>query len=32
MNTLINKYDLIKAIIFNDGLLLQAVNFFPELD
>ena len=32
MSTSINKYDCLKAIIFNDGLSIKAIDFHQELD
>jgi Protein of unknown function (DUF2442) len=32
MNTLINKYDTLEAIIYNEGLSIHAIDFHQELD
>jgi hypothetical protein len=32
MNTLINKYDAIEKLIYDEGLRIEAINFHPKLD
>lgn len=32
MNTLINKYDAIEKLIYDEGLRIEAIDFHPELD
>lgn len=32
MNTLINKYDTIEKMIYEDGIRIEAIDFHPELD
>ena len=32
MNTLVNKYDTIEKIIYEEGLRIEAIDFHPELD
>ena len=32
MNTLVNKYDTIEKLIYEEGLRIEAIDFHPELD